>query len=279
MSRNLLPFESMEAKRYGMSWIGMRLMLLRRAQARAFRQADGVVFLTHYAYERIKGELGSNPRRVALVPHGVAERFRREPRQQEAIASYSFQRPLRLLYVSIVDMYKHQWHVAEAVGYLRRQGYPITIDFVGPAYTPALRRLRQVIGKWDSTGSYIRYKGSIKSADLHHCYHQADLFVFASSCENMPNILLEAMAAGLPIASSNRGPMPEILGEAGVYFDPEQPAQIVDVLRALLEQPDLRERCAWGAYTRAATYSWKRCAQETFDFLIEVTQSTRRCPV
>jgi glycosyltransferase involved in cell wall biosynthesis len=279
MSRNMLSFEPTEAKRYGLSWIRLRLMLLRRAQARAFREADGVVFLTHYAHERVARELRSSPRRVALIPHGVAARFRREPRQQEALGNYSLQRPFQLLYVSIVDVYKHQWHIAEAVGCLRRQGYPITVDFVGPAYAPALRRLRQAIGKWDASGSYLRYRGAVTSADLHHCYHQADMFVFASSCENMPNILLEAMAAGLPIASSHRGPMPEILGDAGAYFDPEQPGQIAEVLRALLEQPDLRERCAWGAYTRAAAYSWERCARATFSFLTEVAHPTCVRPV
>ena len=79
----------------------------------------------------------------------------------------------------------------------------------------------------------------------------------------MPNILLEAMAAGLPIASSNRGPMPEILGESGVYFDPEQPEQIAAALEELLRDPSLRAHRAQAAYERAATYSWRRCAGET----------------
>ena len=58
--------------------------------------------------------------------------------------------------------------------------------------------------------------------DLHQKYLDADLGLFASSCENMPNILLETMGAGLPIACSNRQPMPEILKNGGEYFDPEK---------------------------------------------------------
>jgi glycosyltransferase involved in cell wall biosynthesis len=105
--------------------------------------------------------------------------------------------------------------------------------------------------------------------ELFKWYHQADLFIFASSCENMPNILLEAMAAGLPIACSNRGPMPEVLGTAGLYFDPENPAEIACAIRSLLDSTDLRAEKAEAAYRRAKAFTWQRCAEQTFQFLAQ----------
>jgi glycosyltransferase involved in cell wall biosynthesis len=207
------------------------------------------------------------PKQTAIIPHGVDERFRHSPRTQKAISDYSRQRPFRLLYVSIVNLYKHQWHVAQAVRQLRAVGVPVTIDFVGPAYPPALRRLLQVIAAHDPQGEYMRYLGPLPHEGLHQCYQQADAFIFASSCENLPIILLEAMASGLPIACSNRGPMPEILGEAGVYFDPEQPDEISEVMSHLLENLTLREKSAVLAYTKAQNYTWQRCANETFHFI------------
>ena len=92
-------------------------------------------------------------------------------------------------------------------------------------------------------------------------------FIFASSCENMTNILLESMASGLPIASSNYGPMTEVLGNAGVYFDPESPQEIARALRALIDSPELREEKARIAFERVKVYSWERCARDTFRFL------------
>src|SRR5262249_14967918 len=89
-----------------------------------------------------------------------------------------------------------------------------------------------------------------------------------------------AMAAGLPIACSNRGPMPEILGDAGVYFDPERPEELVTAIEALLKDADVRQRCARDAYDRARQYSWERCAKETFSFLSEALhthQQNGRC--
>jgi len=165
--------------------------------------------------------------------------------------------------------------VAEAVKQLRSEGFSIAIDFIGPAYKPALQRLQQIQDKYDPTGEFIHYQGLVPYEELPERYHQADGFVFASSCENMPNILLEAMASGLPIVCSNRGPMPEILGKAGIYFDPEQPSQIADALRMLLNDLALRQQSAKAAYESAKKYTWKRCADETFAFLAHVAKNAK----
>ena len=61
--------------------------------------------------------------------------------------------------------------------------------------------------------------------------------------------------------------MPEVLGEAGVYFDPENPDDIAAAIRALIESPALRGRHARLAFERAQQFSWCRCADETFSFL------------
>jgi glycosyltransferase involved in cell wall biosynthesis len=182
---------------------------------------------------------------------------------------------MRILYVSIVDVYKHQWHVAEAVARLRREGVPIAIEFVGDSYPKAGRRLRSALQRLDPQHAFLTVREAADHAALPQRYHTADLFVFASSCENLPNILLEAMAAGLPIATSSGGPMPEILGESGLYFDPLKPESIAKALRRLADDADLRGRLAAGAYARAGQFSWEQCAQSTFRFLASVLEEAR----
>jgi glycosyltransferase involved in cell wall biosynthesis len=81
------------------------------------------------------------------------------------------------------------------------------------------------------------------------------------------------MAAGVPIACSDRGPMPEVLGEAGVYFDPEQPQQIADALGRLARDAALRARLAQAAWLGAQAYSWGRCARDTFAFVAQVARA------
>ena len=272
MSRNLLPFEWRELLRYGWSMFSLKLLLLRWSQSRSFQQANGVIFLTQYAQDAVKKVTGQLPGQTTIIPHGIDGRFFQLPRVQRPLAEYRDEQPFRLLYVSIIDTYKHQWQVAEAVTQLRAEGLPVVLDLIGPAYPPALRRLQRTLQRVDPTGGFIRYWGAVPHHELHARYAAADLGIFASSCENMPNILLEGMASGLPIACSNRGPMPEILGDAGVYFDPERPDEIAAALRKLIADPELRGRCAEGSYATAQRYSWQRCAQETFAFMRKIAE-------
>lgn len=267
MSQNLLPFETLELWRYGWTLLMFKLMLLRLTQSRSFRKANGIIFLTEYARSKVLSVIGKIFGQTSIVPHGLSPRFNKAPKPQKDITEYDKDRPYRILYVSIIDQYKHQWYVVEAVSILRELGFPIVLDLVGPAYLPALKRLNANIDIMDPKRRWVHYHGAIPFKALHHQYSQADLGLFASSCENMPNILLETMASGLPIACSNRGPMPEILGNSGVYFNPEQPQSIVEALSTLIKSVPLRIKLAQSSYLRAQKYSWQRCADQTFGFL------------
>ena len=272
MSRNLLPFEWRELSRYGWSWMTFKLLVLRMTQSRTFHRADGLIFLTRYAKDAVMRVIKTTKGKTTIIPHGVNGRFRQPSREQPPITEYEKNRPFRILYVSIIDVYKHQWYVAEAVAKLRRCGLPVVLDLVGPAYPPALKRLQKTIARIDPESEYIRYVGEVPHAELHKQYAQANLCLFASSCENMPNILLEAMVSGLPIACSDRGPMPDVLGDAGIYFDPENPDDITCALKKLIASPDLRAKLARAAFDRAQVYSWARCARETFTFVSEAAR-------
>ena len=103
-------------------------------------------------------------------------------------------------------------------------------------------------------------------------YKKANIFVFASSCEAMPITLMEGMASGVPIACSNRGPMSEIIGDACVYFDPENVDSIVCAIRSLIESPELRVKKAKEALNKAKHYTWERCAEDTFSFFLDIVE-------
>ena len=275
MSRNMLPFESKELLRYGASPICFRLFLLRYLQSMTFRRVRGIIFLTSYAKQKVLGLLGPIKGVVNIIPHGLGTSSFLPPREQATIEKYSQERPFRLIYVSIVDVYKHQWKVAEAVFILRKSGMPVMLDLIGPAYPPALKRLQQTLHHVDPKGEFIRYIGELPYNGLPTRYAEADLCLFASSCENMPNILLEGMASGLPIACSDRGPMPEVLGDTGVYFDPEDPLDIARAIKEMIDSPQLRASKSKGSFERARSYSWARCAKETFKFLASMAEQSK----
>jgi glycosyltransferase involved in cell wall biosynthesis len=270
MSRNMLPFQFREMARYGLSRMFLRLGLLRSAQRRSFQIADGVIFLSQFARETVLRATGPLSGLSIVIPHGIESKFFCEPRPARPAVDFTLNEPMRLLSVSIVDVYKHQWCIAEAVARLRQEGLPISVRFVGDAYAPAANRLSRVIHKHDPQREFLHYDGPVDHASLPGCYQGAEGFVFASSCENLPNILLEAMASGLPIACSDRQPMPEVLGPAGVYFDPTRPREIETALRQLFCDAELRRHLARAAHERAQQFSWSACARDTFRFLADV---------
>ena len=122
----------------------------------------------------------------------------------------------------------------------------------------------------DPRGEFIEQVDFLPQVELPTHLARADLFIFASSCENMPNTLVEAMAVGLPIACSNRGPMPEVLADGGVYFDPYNAISIANAVKQIIESPLLRLKIAQRAKNLSTQYSWTRCSQETWEFVTEV---------
>lgn len=155
---------------------------------------------------------------------------------------------------------------------LRAEGFPVTLEMVGSAHPPALKKLANTLKRVDPDGAFVFYSGPVPHSEIHSRYASVDLFLFASSCENMPNVLLEGMASGLPVACSNRGPMPEILQGGGVYFDPEVISDIADAIRTLVTSPELREEKAKLSFTLVQQYCWQRSAVETLEFLSGVAR-------
>ena len=86
----------------------------------------------------------------------------------------------------------------------------------------------------------------------------------------MPVTLIEGMASGLPIACSDRGPMPEVLGEGGVYFDPEQPSSIAAAVDSLIKDRTLRIEGVKISKKISAEYLWKTTSSMTFAFLVKI---------
>lgn len=270
LSQDMLCYEPGVMKYFGYTKARLRLLAILFIQNRAMRSADGVIFLTEYAAKMIQRSCGALPR-IVHIPHGVGVDFKRMQRV-EAWPSNG-ERPIRCLYLSNAAMYKHQWEVVRAMAGLRSRGHNVTLDLVGGGSGRAQKLLEAEITLSDPRKEFVRQKGFIPQRNLPELLAGTDLFVFASSCEAMPNTLIEAMAVGLPIACSDRGPMPELLADAGVYFDPEDAHSIADAVEKLLTDPRLRIRVQQRAKQLADQYSWSRCADETWKFIVETHMS------
>ena len=272
LSQDMLSYEPGVMAYFGYGIARLRLLAILAIQNLAFQRATGVIFLTRYAAKVIQKSCGFLPN-VTYIPHGVDAVFQ----QTQAINGWpkGDERPIRCIYVSNTEMYKHQWVVVEAISLLRRRGHNLTLSLVGGGKGPAQKLLQDAIDATDPASSFIKKLEFLPHNDLPALLAEADLFVFASSCENMPVTLVEAMAVGLPIACSDRGPMPEVLADGGRYFNPEDSESIAGAIEQIIQSPALRLAIGQRAKALSQQYDWKRCADETFSFIAETYLRTK----
>ena len=267
MSRNMLPFDKEEIKRFKYSKSWFRLVMLRIFHSRSFLNSTKVLFLTKYAKDVISSQIGLRYDKSVIVPHGVGVNFKNHISNNRAI---DLNERIDLLYVSYTSMNKHQWNVVRAVKILRdTYGLDICISFVGRinANKNAKKKLLSEIAISDPEKSFVRIFDFVNHDEIIKLLSKSHIFVFASSCENMPNALLEAMAFGIPIASSNKGVMPDILRDGGVYFNPECSESIANALSVLIHNDDICKKKVSIAKNYSSEYSWDRCAFETWSTL------------
>ena len=258
MCRNLLPLDFKELWRFGLSLTTLRLLFLRVLHLNAYAQAQGVIFLTQYCVDILPVSVRARIKKRVVIPHGLNHKlFTGNPERSDSTG-------FNLLYVSIVNWYKHQDQVARAVINLNKKGYPVRLTLIGPAYKPALRKLNRVMAGHEHL---VTYKGKIPYEQLTKEYRGHHAFIMASTCETFCMILTEAMAMGMAIACSYRSSLPETLGDAGVYFDPEQLSSVEQAILQLYLNATLREELAQRALSRSAGYDWAVCSKNTFEFL------------
>lgn len=264
MSQDLLSFEPGQMKQFGFSIARLRLLCLKYVQKASLKKAIGAIFLTNYTSKLIQEKIGKL-NNISIINHGVDDKFKTNKVLLSEIINPGDR--LECIYVSNFSMYKHQWVVVRAIKILRDRGYNITLTLIGGGGGVS-RKLTDIEKlKIDPDGSFINIVGFLPHDELPEALSKANIFLFASSCENQPITLLEAMAVGLPIACSNRGPMPETLQDGGVYFDPEDADSIADAVESIVNNNELRLKIAGRARDISLKYSWSLCSSKTWEFI------------
>lgn len=264
MFRNMIPFDMKVRKSVPIGLQKIRNWLLERIMLKSMATADLTIFISDYARHVIEQRICV--KQAVTIPHGINPAFRTY-RKQLARSSVSPNGKF-ILYVSRFDIYKHHYDVVKAYASLSKdlqQQYSLL--FVGECDNAEATR---VIGLINQIGLQDRVciLGPILYCDLPALYHHAHLVLFASSCENCPNILLEALGAGRPVLASNVMPMPEFGGAGAGYFSPFDSEDIARKITEVLTSPELTKVMCEAAATRSEKFDWAVSAQETWKLII-----------
>jgi len=125
-------------------------------------------------------------------------------------------------------------------------------------------------------GNWVRWAGWIDSETLPAFYQMADALLLPSLFESFGLPILEAMASGCPVVTSNCYGSKEIAGDAAVLVEPESVDSIADGIRSVLTRPELRQNLAERGVRHSASFTWERCAAQTLDVLERIGGEKRR---
>ncbi|MEU6774064.1 glycosyltransferase family 4 protein [Streptomyces sp. NPDC046759] len=209
---------------------------------RVLRSAAGVIALTDAQAAFLTDTYRVRADRVHIVPNGVAEAYFMPAREVAP-------GPLNLLYVGRLGAQKNVARLLDALHLTRGD---VRLRIVGDGELRS--RLEEQAGRLGLRN--VEFSGGLLGEDLVKAYADADAFVLPSDKEGMPLVVLEAMAAGLPVVATDVPGTQELVGGTGLLAAPE-PAALAKAIDAVAADHPLRARLARASAERSRDYSWE----------------------
>lgn len=239
----------------------------------AARRADALIAISHSTRADLTRILGIAPSKVETIPYGIAPHFQpvTDWRALDAFcARYHLSRPF-VLYVGNLEPRKNLPTLVRAFAPLVRAGLPHTLVMAGSRGwkdAPIFATIQEL-----GLTSRVHFPGYIPQSELPMLYSAADLFVYPSFYEGFGLPVLEAMACGVPVITSNISSMPEVAGDAAVLVDPAAVDALANAMHHLLTDSVLRATLAAKGLARAREFSWERAAQATLSLYTRVAHN------
>jgi alpha-1,3-rhamnosyl/mannosyltransferase len=241
-----------------------RLAPLYRAVSRAaLRRARRVIAVSEATRQEIVALAGTPAAKIAVVHEGIDGAFR--PVEDGAACAAVRRRyglPRRyVLALGARRPHKNIGRLLRAFAAVAPET-PHSLVLAGPRDERFAPEAEAELAALRRAGRLVE-TGSVAEGDLPALYAMADLFVQPSIVEGFGLPVLEAMACGCPVLCSNTSSLPEVAGDAALFFDPRSVDGLAWVLRAALAAPDMRAALAARGRARAASFEWGRAAGET----------------
>ena len=246
-------------------------------------RADRIVTVSESARRDLAAWFRRPIEQIHVVTEGPAPAF--GPVGDEAQADATLRRhgvdPATrfLLYVGGLSPHKNLERLIAAFG-RTATGREVRLVIVGDfgdvfhTHADALVGLRDALG----LGDRVLFPGFVPDAELAHFYRRAYALVQPSLMEGFGLPPVEAMASGTPVLSSTAGSLPEVVGPAGLFFDPLQVDSMAATIARLLDDPAGRESLANRALDRSGLFTWERSARLLLDCFAGLRPGVRSSP-
>jgi glycosyltransferase involved in cell wall biosynthesis len=230
---------------------------------RAVRDADAVITVSEFSKSEISRHLGVDPDGILVVYSGLRPPLEGVPSEAPLDAPYA-------LWVGATEVSKNLGLLIDAWSTRAPGGLRLVI--VGPPGRDHANLLERAAG----LGNRVSIRGAVDESELERWYRHAAVFLFPSRTEGFGFPPLEAMLRGVPVVASRAGSLPEVLGDAALFHDPDDPEGLTTQVERLMHDDALRSRQILRGRERAARYQWSRAGAETAAVLRTAATSSRR---
>lgn len=253
-----LAFEHLPETFKRRSWMQMRLTVRRTA-----RRAAHIITVSDYSRDDLIRTYGIEPQSITVTPEAAARNFfpvTDETELRRVRESYGIQENY-ILSLSSIQPRKNLVRLIEAYSCLRgvRSGGKLPqLVLAGKRGWLEHETLRSA--ERSALGKEILFTGYVPERDLAALYSGAICFVYPSYFEGFGLPIVEAMQCGVPVIAGNRTSLPEVVGDAGLLFDPFDTQALVRSLSQVLDDPEYRAELRLKSLERAKDFNWKKTA-------------------
>jgi len=250
----------------------VREFFLRFLTSLSARHASCVFFVSDFSRQLIARWLGLDLKKTAVIYHGLGEGFTEHNERYSWPENLGVRFPY-ILCVSAIRIHKDQASLIKAYGSLvRRIGIRHSLVLVGAVVDrPYYEKLQRMIED-EGLQERVQFLGEVPYVQLPNLYRHADLFVLPSLAETFGHPLVEAMASGIPVVTTDLPVAREICQDAAWYFQPRNAPELAEKMQALLEDDAARLTLRRAGLARAKYFSWRQAALATLALLMTSTR-------
>ncbi|MBE8540563.1 glycosyltransferase [Geoglobus acetivorans] len=230
-----------------------------------------MITVSHSEKKNIVKSLGISPEKIKVIYHGADYKNCKSKRNREAgkilYQNYGINFPF-IFHLSAYQPKKNVENIIKAFAIAKKKYNKILKKkklIIGGKQPNRLKRLAKDLGIEDD----VIFVGFIPEEELPLFYSVAEAFVFPSFHESFGMPILEAMACGCPVITSNVFSMPEVAGKTAILVDPYNPEKIANAIYKVVSDKKLRRKLTKWGIERAKKFTWKRCAKEHLKCYVE----------
>ncbi len=227
---------------------------------RAVKKSVKIITPSNFWKEELIKRYHLPAKKIIVTYEGVDENLKIETsklKRQNILAKYKIKKPF-LIYTGSLYPHKNIERLAEAVGKINQNLKLVIVCARNVFYQRFLIKIKKM-----GISKSINLVGFVPDNKLATIYKEAEAFVFPSLWEGFGLPGLEAMALGLPVLAARASCLPEIYGEAALYFDPYNSDDLAEKIKRIREDKKLREGLIQKGWTQVKKYSWQKMARET----------------